>query len=144
MDFLFHAVDGIRDYTVTGVQTCALPIFYCTRPEFRAPEEATKERLMTRECLPPTARLRRSLAERSVGGLRAQQPVLDWLFNRFVDTGGVLREWAQRGYMNEAQCRNVLRANGYDGGIPTSVPVRERRRRLRLRDPRHPGRALAA
>src|SRR5688500_20322852 len=25
--FFFHAEDGIRDYKVTGVQTCALPIF---------------------------------------------------------------------------------------------------------------------
>src|SRR2546430_2861315 len=29
--FFFQAEDGIRDLTVTGVQTCALPIF-CTRP----------------------------------------------------------------------------------------------------------------
>src|SRR5205085_9153949 len=27
--FFFQAEDGIRDLTVTGVQTCALPIFYC-------------------------------------------------------------------------------------------------------------------
>ena len=26
-DFFFQAEDGIRDYKVTGVQTCALPIF---------------------------------------------------------------------------------------------------------------------
>src|SRR5688572_31823839 len=26
MDFFFQAEDGIRDLTVTGVQTCALPI----------------------------------------------------------------------------------------------------------------------
>src|SRR5436309_5035568 len=26
-DFFFHAEDGIRDFHVTGVQTCALPIF---------------------------------------------------------------------------------------------------------------------
>src|SRR5688572_32110381 len=26
--FLFQAEDGIRDLTVTGVQTCALPIFH--------------------------------------------------------------------------------------------------------------------
>ena len=28
MFFFFQAEDGIRDYKVTGVQTCALPIFY--------------------------------------------------------------------------------------------------------------------
>src|SRR5256886_10353517 len=27
--FFFQAEDGIRDLTVTGVQTCALPIFQC-------------------------------------------------------------------------------------------------------------------
>src|SRR2546430_2863153 len=27
--FFFQAEDGIRDLTVTGVQTCALPIFRC-------------------------------------------------------------------------------------------------------------------
>src|SRR5437588_7555867 len=28
--FFFQAEDGIRDHCVTGVQTCALPIFHCT------------------------------------------------------------------------------------------------------------------
>src|SRR5688500_20403966 len=28
MFFFFQAEDGIRDYKVTGVQTCALPIFH--------------------------------------------------------------------------------------------------------------------
>ena len=27
-DIFFQAEDGIRDYKVTGVQTCALPIYY--------------------------------------------------------------------------------------------------------------------
>src|SRR5256885_9195030 len=33
--FFFQAEDGIRDYKVTGVQTCALPICrpFATRPE---------------------------------------------------------------------------------------------------------------
>src|SRR5256885_2562116 len=30
--FFFQAEDGIRDYKVTGVQTCALPIFKDTDP----------------------------------------------------------------------------------------------------------------
>src|SRR5205807_5626554 len=29
--FFFQAEDGIRDYKVTGVQTCALPIFSASR-----------------------------------------------------------------------------------------------------------------
>src|SRR5256885_7372527 len=35
--FFFQAEDGIRDYKVTGVQTCALPISDTTRPA-RKPE----------------------------------------------------------------------------------------------------------
>src|SRR5437879_12872248 len=30
--FFFQAEDGIRDTSVTGVQTCALPIFLTSRP----------------------------------------------------------------------------------------------------------------
>src|SRR5256885_7909336 len=33
LDFFFQAEDGIRDYKVTGVQTCALPIW--PRPDRR-------------------------------------------------------------------------------------------------------------
>src|SRR5256886_8566796 len=33
--FFFQAEDGIRDLTVTGVQTCALPIWYVTAPTDR-------------------------------------------------------------------------------------------------------------
>src|SRR2546430_7693546 len=36
--FFFQAEDGIRDLTVTGVQTCALPIFLRAKPEERAGE----------------------------------------------------------------------------------------------------------
>src|SRR5688572_32320542 len=32
--FFFQAEDGIRDLTVTGVQTCALPILYSTQRDF--------------------------------------------------------------------------------------------------------------
>src|SRR2546430_12452939 len=35
MFFFFQAEDGIRDLTVTGVQTCALPIFPADAPGIR-------------------------------------------------------------------------------------------------------------
>src|SRR5256886_7607787 len=38
--FFFQAEDGIRDLTVTGVQTCALPISY--RPPGRGDREARR------------------------------------------------------------------------------------------------------
>src|SRR6267143_5889030 len=43
MFFFFQAEDGIRDGTVTGVQTCALPIFGGGRPA-----EGTAGRVATR------------------------------------------------------------------------------------------------
>src|SRR5207302_7980029 len=39
--FFFQAEDGIRDFRVTGVQTCALPICHLALP--RAPREARRE-----------------------------------------------------------------------------------------------------
>src|SRR5688500_20183584 len=39
MFFFFQAEDGIRDYKVTGVQTCALPI--SITPKVRKPRKAT-------------------------------------------------------------------------------------------------------
>src|ERR1017187_7725400 len=38
--FFFQAEDGIRDTSVTGVQTCALPIWQTDRPARRPPGDA--------------------------------------------------------------------------------------------------------
>src|SRR5256885_11692697 len=81
--FFFQAEDGIRDYKVTGVQTCALPI--CTqRPrstgDVRLPYDVTVSRLpfpsnpqrfssvnvTRRNCVPRTPGIPRS-EERRVG-----------------------------------------------------------------------------
>src|SRR5256885_17097630 len=40
--FFFQAEDGIRDYKVTGVQTCALPICHEKAREAIAPEAAVR------------------------------------------------------------------------------------------------------
>src|SRR5256885_6682461 len=41
--FFFQAEDGIRDYKVTGVQTCALPIFPQSRTLAHLPNGPTDE-----------------------------------------------------------------------------------------------------
>src|SRR5256885_10881113 len=41
--FFFQAEDGIRDYKVTGVQTCALPISKVNGDDFFAVHEAARE-----------------------------------------------------------------------------------------------------
>src|SRR5256885_4333137 len=49
--FFFQAEDGIRDYKVTGVQTCALPISYSnpqTRREWRGRRAAENTECATR------------------------------------------------------------------------------------------------
>src|SRR6266850_6856293 len=38
--FFFQAEDGIRDYKVTGVQTCALPIWSASGPFWMGPRSA--------------------------------------------------------------------------------------------------------
>src|SRR2546430_3075565 len=43
MFFFFQAEDGIRDLTVTGVQTCALPIYERDGDEVHAVREAETE-----------------------------------------------------------------------------------------------------
>src|SRR5256885_15582518 len=49
--FFFQAEDGIRDYKVTGVQTCALPI---SKRASARPRQTLRQFLQTDEVKPPT------------------------------------------------------------------------------------------
>src|SRR2546430_8192982 len=67
--FFFQAEDGIRDLTVTGVQTCALPIF----PHLDYPQGRRKlplEHFVSKECK---------------GGKSATiwERTVKWMYNRF-------------------------------------------------------------
>ena len=42
--FFFQAEDGIRDYKVTGVQTCALPISQTPNPKPQTPNPKPRTR----------------------------------------------------------------------------------------------------
>src|SRR5688572_33071671 len=59
--FFFQAEDGIRDLTVTGVQTCALPIWRYRSPAHRWTSQTPRHRA------PWTARQRERSEERRVG-----------------------------------------------------------------------------
>src|SRR6266852_246435 len=74
--FFFQAEDGIRDATVTGVQTCALPI-YLLRRELEAPCDLFEVRPLVHDgdsVQPARLRHRRSLGCEPLDG-RAQRIV---------------------------------------------------------------------
>src|SRR5687768_17771421 len=48
--FFFQAEDGIRDVAVTGVQTCALPIYPEPRPECRSGVQDPTAEVARPEC----------------------------------------------------------------------------------------------
>src|SRR5262249_56972593 len=65
--FFFQAEDGIRDWSVTGVQTCALPISGTnSRRTPRRFAPSSYEKKLTPVALPP-GRLRLRSEERRVG-----------------------------------------------------------------------------
>src|SRR5256885_17023425 len=61
--FFFQAEDGIRDYKVTGVQTCALPIYLGGTPRSTSPVRVHIQAWPFAPLL--EARDRRELAQRS-------------------------------------------------------------------------------
>ena len=80
--FFFQAEDGIRDYKVTGVQTCALPILHLRHALRRLPRRDYARGGRSRGCGvsavvftrtsaigPDSARLARSWPTRRIGGL---------------------------------------------------------------------------
>src|SRR5690606_40105419 len=73
--FFFQAEDGIRDFHVTGVQTCALPISRWLRPGGRGrtawPNPTAHASSPSRWCTGPPART--SGARRRTSGIRPRR-----------------------------------------------------------------------
>src|SRR5688500_19284018 len=67
--FFFQAEDGIRDYKVTGVQTCALPIWATTAAWEASPPRAVRMPWAT--CMPCTSSGDVSLRTRIAGSPRS-------------------------------------------------------------------------
>jgi len=81
---------------------------------------------MSTSTLPSTARLRRSLARRRVRELRAEHPILEWLFGRFIVTESMLREVATAaGDVHQGECERALSGNGYEQDTETSTILEE-------------------
>src|SRR2546427_3528821 len=69
--FFFQAEDGIRDLTVTGVQTCALPI--CTPKACSKRWPACARRTLTRSWWAATWRRRRARGRWSSAAWRSEE-----------------------------------------------------------------------
>src|SRR2546429_6267695 len=82
--FFFQAEDGIRDVAVTGVQTCALPIWLLERAGHPKPEE-------------PVLHGREGRAPRASGGPRARATL--------PDGGGIYRRERPRDHRTDAEQR---------------------------------------
>src|SRR5438309_10511347 len=100
MYFFFQAEDGIRDGTVTGVQTCALPILKVSREEARR-DRATIERVLAQlpesalavDALGMIGSVQRSteLAQ-ALRDLSAKQADLRTLRAHYTDAGPAVRD----------------------------------------------------
>src|SRR5437867_8771709 len=105
--FFFQAEDGIRDRTVTGVQTCALPILTprrCTEPIRRAsaPENADRGTRRPARCrqrrrrsagLLPGCRCSRAAPPRAAGSRTSHPPGRASLRRRLAAWGPAPSRW---------------------------------------------------
>src|SRR6266704_5776978 len=74
--FFFQAEDGIRGRNVTGVQTCALPIFACGGILFNHESPRRGETFVTRKIANAAARIKLGLQDKLyLGNLDAKR---DW------------------------------------------------------------------
>src|SRR5689334_24597068 len=78
--FFFQAEDGIRDGTVTGVQTCALPIFHLAWAAGAAPDAARVRPLDPTSAPGPQRHAHHSREQRDRPELRRSQ-------RQFVEIG---------------------------------------------------------
>ena len=85
--FFFQAEDGIRDYKVTGVQTCALPIY--AEGEFQAAEKMVQAAaMMSKEPIALQLRFLQTMREiSSEHNTTTFLPVPIDLFTPFINRG---------------------------------------------------------
>src|SRR2546426_8764432 len=126
--FFFQAEDGIRDYKVTGVQTCALPICLCGYAQHGQPDLRTRD---------PDQRVRAWPRGRAPGAERPplrgdQRDRLRRLESgdRSASAGALLGEGSEReeGLQDSPPARDEAAraqcpASGY--GLPARVPERD-------------------
>src|SRR5690606_40893570 len=102
--FFFQAEDGIRDFHVTGVQTCALPIFEAADQSTDAPAPAGKLLAHERQrpLLARVRRMRRGAPERSFAIRRSRS---------------ASAEAMSASQIGRASCRERMETLVVDGGL---------------------------
>src|SRR2546426_11091328 len=131
--FFFQAEDGIRDYKVTGVQTCALPISFATRAGARG--EGARARI---RALPDP--LRAAAAE---GGHDVGRRAADARDRPGTDDGAApdpagralarARAEVRHADLRQAHGDEARRVHAYAGRAERGARARHRRPRLRAR-----------
>src|SRR5438309_9345992 len=135
MFFFFQAEDGIRDGTVTGVQTCALPIFM---PEGRSEERKKITRAYGADLVfTPGGESDVDLSLQRLQEIRNGDPPGYWVPGQFDNTDNIEAHYTTTGPEIWEQCGGVVGAfvaSQGSGGTLTGAGryLRERDRRVRL------------
>src|SRR2546425_9394537 len=118
--FFFQAEDGIRDELVTGVQTCALPIFDLEAVGIRSyiaePDRGRRDWSEEPEAQAPVYGNRRRIrGARGRHLMRRRGERIERSFAHVYDTGG-MRRTHLRGHPNILQ-RMLIHAGGFNLGL---------------------------
>src|SRR5699024_11834270 len=103
--FFFQAEDGIRDRNVTGVQTCALPIFVVGKTCKDVTREQAGDYIFGYTCANDVSN--RDLQLKDGQFARAKS----------FDTYKPLGPWIATGQIGRASCRESVQSSGGDRGL---------------------------
>src|SRR5699024_3925314 len=92
--FFFQAEDGIRDRNVTGVQTCALPIWFVLR--YRTDLDSSADRLPGKEGAFLACSFWMANALLSIGKEEEANELFERLLSLRNDVGLLAEEWGPR------------------------------------------------
>src|SRR5256885_13739839 len=107
--FFFQAEDGIRDYKVTGVQTCALPI-YAVKRRLARPARGSAGKRSVRSC------------DCGVGGQLLQRDAPGYCVMRFQLIGV-----NHKTEIGRASCRERVEISGGAGSFKKKKKCKERK-----------------
>src|SRR2546426_5016194 len=111
--FFFQAEDGIRDYKVTGVQTCALPIFDTAPTILDLLGLRVPENLQGTSLLDPNPRMSLFFTDYSLGWLGLYDACRKYLFEINSDRSKLYDVCNDPGETNDLSDREHDRTSAY-------------------------------